>query len=78
MRHILLYEELHVRIVVNAGELFGVNDKIDVLDDQLVISCAAFLAGAVDLHKTLFKDGINFMWDWFLNVLGYLGDKRLP
>ena len=37
MPHILLYEEIHERAISRAGELFGADDKIDAINNQLVI-----------------------------------------
>ena len=37
MPHILLYEEIHKCTISRAGQLLGVDDKIDALDNQLVI-----------------------------------------
>ena len=37
MPHILLYEEIHKCAMSSAGELLGVDDKIDAFDNHLVM-----------------------------------------
>ena len=61
MPHILLYEEIHTCAMSRAGELLGVDDEIDALDNQLVIFLLRTLTWRCRLHTKLSLDGINFM-----------------
>ena len=59
--HILNFKKLHVRIVGPAGELLGVDNKIDALDNHLVIFLRRISRRCRLDHKVV-GDGINFMW----------------